>query len=98
MIEQFRKWIDSYSNYISDMGITQVELYENKMSDGEIASLVVTHETSQYIGQITVRNDGHIDIEVLSITTNEIEFYIYLMAQKYFDLEIILKLYIDYIK
>lgn len=98
MIEQFHEWIDSYSNYISEMGIVQVEWYENKLTNGEVSSIVVTHETSKYIGQITVRNDRHIDIEVLSISTNELEFYLYFMAEKYVNLEIILNSYIDYIK
>lgn len=98
MIAQFRQWLIDHYDSMSEMGIIQVGTYENKLPDNQLVSLVITHETAKKIGQITVRQDRHLDIEIVSAITNELEYYLYFMAHNPVDLSMLLQSYIDYIK
>lgn len=98
MGEIFKSWLKQNFQRFSDYGLSFVDTFENSPIDGNDGSVVITNENSLYITQITVRNDGFINIEVLSNDTEEMVFYIYCKTtERVVDFDALMKNYFDFI-
>lgn len=90
MTEMLNKWLKNRENLFSASDIKTVDIKEN---NGQ--SITVIQESEKYISDITVRNDGFIDIEIISIITEEPVFSIHFMAKAKIEIELLLDFYID---
>ncbi len=90
MTEMLNKWLKNRENLFSASDIKTVDIREN---NGQ--SMTIIQESEKYISDITVRNDGFIDIEIISIVTEEPVFSIHFMAKTKTEIEPLLDFYID---
>lgn len=77
MTEMLNKWLKNRENLFSASDIKTVDIRKN---NGQ--SITVIQESEKYISDITVRNDGFIDIEIISIITEETVFSIHFMTKQ----------------
>ncbi len=97
IVEKFKSWLEKNAQRFSNHRLSLVDTFENKPVENTDGSIVITHENSLYITQITVRNDGFINIEILSHDTEEVVFYIYCKATEIIDFDALMKNYFDFI-
>ena len=60
-------------------------------------SVVYTYENFKYISQLTIRNDGYINIELLQKDSEEMVFYMYCKTDKKIMFESLFDNYLYYI-
>ena len=92
-----KSWLDHNLQKFSECGLSFIDTFENYPIDGNDGSVVITNQNSLYITQITVRNDGFKNIEVLSNDTEEMVFYIYCKITEKVDFDALMKNYFDFI-
>ena len=97
MVTEFKKWLSENENRFSEMGLSALDTYE-KYTDQKCDSIVITYESSAYICDINVQDNGCINIEVLSQKSGDIVFCIYCMTKRNIDISIIMNSFIDFIK
>lgn len=90
MTEMLKKWMKNRKNELLASGIKTIDIKEN----GD-RSMTIIQESAVYMSDITVRNDGFIDIAILSIETEEYIFCIHFMTKKKAEIEPLLDFYID---
>ena len=77
IIDDFKLWLKSNEERILQQGLRLVDVYKN-ITEKEIEkSVVYTYENFKYISQLTIRNDGYINIELLQKDSEEMVFYMY---------------------
>lgn len=65
IIDDFKLWLKSNEERILQQGLRLANVYKN-ITEKEIEkSVVYTYENFKYISQLTIRNDGYINIELL---------------------------------
>lgn len=89
MTEMLKKWLKNRESELLASGIKTIDIMEN----GD-RSMTIIQESAVYISDITVRNDGFIDIAILSIRTEEYVFCIHFMSKKKAEIEPLLDFYI----
>lgn len=97
IVEIFKSWLKQNYQRFSNCGLSFVDTFEQSSIDGNDGSVVITDENSLYITQITVRNDGFINVEVLSNDTEEMVFYAYCKTTEKVDFDALMKNYFDFI-
>lgn len=97
IVEIFKSWLKQNYQRFSNCGLSFVDTFEHSSIDGNDGSVVITDVNSLYITQITVRNDGFINVEVLSNDTEEMVFYIYCKTTEKVDFDALMKNYFDFI-
>lgn len=97
IVEKFKSWLKQNSRKFTNCGLSFIDTFENKSIEGNDGSIVITNENSHYITQITVRNDGFINIEVISNETEEMMFYIYCKITENVDFDALMKIFFDFI-
>jgi len=97
MDKKFKEWIKNNEKEFTDSNIKVIAFTEVDNDDGT-STVTVAHESSVYIGQISVQSTGKCTIEVISITTEEIVFHIYCSAKKGVDFDSLLDNYMIYMK
>lgn len=71
IIDDFKLWLKSNEERILQQGLRLVDVYKN-ITEKEIEkSVVYTYENFKYISQLTIRNDGYINIELLQKTVKK---------------------------
>lgn len=90
MTQMMRIWLKNKENYFSASDIKTVDIKDN---NGQ--SITVIQESEKYISDITVRNDGFIDIDIISVITEEPVFSIHFMTKTKTEIEPLLDFYID---
>lgn len=82
IVDDFKLWLKSNEESFSEQGLDLADIYEN-IAEKEIdRSVVYTYENSKYISQLTIRNDGYINIELLQKNSEEMVFYMYCKIDK----------------
>lgn len=97
IVDNFKSWLKQNYQKFSNCGLSFVDTFENMSTENNDGSMVISNENSLYITQITVRNDGFINIEVLSNDTEEMVFYIYCKITEKVDFDALMKNYFDFI-
>ena len=92
MKEKLKLWLEQNKKMFSSNEIIQIYEYENNNS------LVVQHESEFYLGQVTARNDGFTDIEIISIETEGLVFYMHCMAHADIEIAPMFDMYINFLK
>ena len=77
MTEKFYDWLNQNKKRFEKYGFTSFDFLDNKQSGSNEGSVVVTTKNEKYICQFTIRNNGLIDIEMVSVKSGELDYYIY---------------------
>lgn len=99
IIDDFKLWIDINYEKIFQYGLILTDSYEYKSENDIENSLVLTYVNSAFISQLTIRNEGFIDIEILPEEPKEDEnlgFYLHCMTNKNINFDSLMKNYFDY--
>lgn len=97
IIDDFKLWLKSNEERILQQGLRLVDVYKN-ITEKEIEkSVVYTYENFKYISQLTIRNDGYINIELLQKDSEEMGFYMYCKTDKKIMFESLFDNYLYYI-
>ena len=65
IIDDFKLWLKSNEERILQQGLRLVDVYKN-ITEKEIEkSVVYTYENFKYISQLTIRNDGPLNFELM---------------------------------
>ena len=97
IIDDFKLWLKSNEERILQQGLRLVDVYKN-ITEKEIEkSVVYTYENFKYISQLTIRNDGYINIELLQKDGEEMVFYMYCKTDKKIMFESLFDNYLYYI-
>lgn len=97
IIDDFKLWLKSNEERILQQGLRLVDVYKN-ITEKEIEkSVVYTYENFKYISQLTIRNDGYINIELLQKYSEEMVFYMYCKTDKKIMFESLFDNYLYYI-
>lgn len=91
-LHDFKNWIHTQTYRLLDVS---EDVSEKRIGDEKV--MIITHETKQYIGQITVRNSGSITMEILSVHTEELVFYLYFKSDKMVDMNSLFENYFSYL-
>lgn len=97
MDKEFKDWLGKNKPILAQLGLRINNYQEVDNGDGNTA-ITITHETDIHMGQITVRNSGSIDIEILSVESGEMVFHIYCSAKEGIDFDSLLGNYVEYMK
>lgn len=97
MVNEFKKWLVKNNDRITNSGLSTVDIYENTTNQ-KCDSIVITYETPIYICDINVQDDGHINVEVLSQKSGDVDFCIYCMTKKKFSISHILNSFLSFIE
>lgn len=101
IIDDFKSWSDNNNQKFVQYDLILTDLYEHKSDNKNDNSLVLTYENSMFITQITIRNSGFVDIEIISCDNkdnDELSFYLHCMTNTHIDFDLIMGNYFDYIK
>lgn len=97
IIDDFKLWLKSNEERILQQGLRLVDVYKN-ITEKEIEkSVVYIYENFKYISQLTIRNDGYINIELLQKDSEEMVFYMYCKTDKKIMFESLFDNYLYYI-
>ena len=97
IIDDFKLWLKSNEERILQQGLRLVDVYKN-ITEKEIEkSVVYTYENFKYISQLTIRNDGYINIELLQKDSEGMVFYMYCKTDKKIMFESLFDNYLYYI-
>lgn len=97
MVNGFISWFKRNENKFIQAGLSEVDRYENLSDKANDGSIVITEENDNHICQLTVRNDGFIDIEAVSKDSGELEYYIYCKTNKNVDFDNLFSNLFDYL-
>lgn len=97
IVDDFKLWLTSYEEKNLKLGLDLVDTYENVAEKEIDKSVVYTYDHSKYISQLTIRNDGYINIEILQKDSEEIVFYMYCKTDKKIEFDSLLNNYFYYI-
>lgn len=96
LIDDFKKWLAVNDEKNMKYGLVLTDTYEYKPENEIENSLVLTYVNSMFISQLTIRNNGFIDIEILSEKDENLGFYLHCMTNKNVRFDSLMKNYFDY--
>jgi len=94
MENDFKEWLAFNKKFFLDLGIT-VDNFEDNI---ETPGVSIIHQTMSYMGQITVRDTGYVDIDILLIESEETVFHLHCFAKEGINFNLLLGNYIEYMK
>lgn len=93
MNKKLKLWLEQNEKIFSENGIIEAVRYEN---NGH--SLAVQHDTDLYMGDITARDDGFVNLDILEIKTGELVFCMHCMAHTDIEISPMLDMYMNFMK
>ena len=97
IIDDFKLWLKTNEENNQQLGLDLIDTYENFAEKEIDNSVVYTYENSRFISQLTIRNDGFINIEVVQKDSEELVFYIYCKTNGKINFDSLLNNYLYYI-
>ena len=96
MIEKFYDWLNQNEKHFGKYGFVSFDFLENKQLGPNEGSVVVTTKNEKYICQFTIRNNGLIDVEVVSVESGELDYYIYCKVNYCANFDNIFNVFFDF--